>query len=172
MSRADLWQFLFSIIKTLVDYWSCSFAFSLAFLDPWQGGMCSMGGCSTDLALRPGRLLVQGVQYQGERSDDSPLHSIWWDFREGTWSLKVKVVGFQCFQVLPCLPVLGCSIIKVVCDMMTEFANECFIACYSQSQNPATMKYSVVQVKDKLLEAWFMKYVLRVCCLNTLCIFH
>lgn len=102
MSRADLWQFLFSIIKTLVDYWSCSFVFSLAFLDPGQGGMCSMGGCSTNLALHPGRLLVQGVQYQGERSDDSPLHSIWWDFREGTWSLKVKVVGFHFKFYLVC----------------------------------------------------------------------
>eukprot|EP00434_Breviolum_minutum_P016192 symbB.v1.2.014268.t1/scaffold1033.1/size247163/6 len=35
---------------------------------------------------------------------------------------------------------------KVVCDMMTEFASECYIAGYSQSQNPTTMKYSVVQV--------------------------
>ena len=52
--------------------------------------------------------------------------------------------------------------------MMMEFANECFIACYSQSQNVATMKYSVVQVKDKLLEAWFMKYLPIVCGLNNL----
>ena len=75
------------------------------------------------------------------------------------------------FWILACLPALGCSIIKVVCDMMTEFANECFIACYSQSQNVATMKYSVVQVKDKLLEAWFMKYLPIVCGLNNDSIF-
>lgn len=42
---------------------------------------------------------------------------------------------------------------QVVCEMMTELADSCHLALFSQTDNPTVFQYAATQVKDKLVEA-------------------
>lgn len=47
---------------------------------------------------------------------------------------------------------LKCCFSKVVWDMMNEFNQEAYLACYSECTNPTIFQFAVTQLKDKLLE--------------------
>jgi hypothetical protein len=47
--------------------------------------------------------------------------------------------------------------LKVVLDLMTEFQQDAFLACFSETVSPQIFQYATTQVKDKLLEAGFVQ---------------
>ena len=47
----------------------------------------------------------------------------------------------------------GMIALKVVLDLMTEFQQDAFLACFSETVVPQIFQYATSQVKDKLLEA-------------------
>ena len=49
--------------------------------------------------------------------------------------------------------------LKVVLDLMTEFQQDAFLACFSETVSPQIFQYATTQVKDKLLEAGFVHKV-------------
>lgn len=49
-------------------------------------------------------------------------------------------------------------------DLMTEFQQDAFLACFSETTIPAVFQYSVTQVKDKLLEAGGFQYSENMVC--------
>ena len=50
--------------------------------------------------------------------------------------------------------------LKVALDLMTEFQQDAFLACISETTNTAIFQYATTQVKDKLLEAGFVQRIL------------
>ena len=125
-----------------------------------QGGDSTMVLESSHYPCDAGSLHEQSQLHQGADLHHPPQKHVWWHFGKGGVSKKGKACGLYFFKN-------GIDMIialKVVLDLMTEFQQDAFLACFSETVSPQIFQYATTQVKDKLLEAGFVHKVFFLQC--------
>ena len=125
-----------------------------------QGGDSTMVLESSHYPCDAGSLHEQSQLHQGADLHHPPQKHVWWHFGKGGVSKKGKACGLYFLKN-------GIDMIialKVVLDLMTEFQQDAFLACFSETVSPQIFQYATTQVKDKLLEAGFVHKVFFLQC--------